>query len=277
MLHERWRKKSSPQALPDPCRPGAALLTELAVLRFSGSDAETFLQGYLTCDTSTLTPDEARLTALTNLKGRVVASGWCLRREPGIIDWLIHASLTETVSAFLKPYLAFSRTGLSRRKGDFLVAGICTPDAPPAVTLIDTQDQLESLLRDHAVMAESHWRLACMAAGIALVSRSVSETFLPQMLGLVDAGAVDFRKGCYLGQEVVARAQHRGQVKRRLVHLTGDLPPLAPGTSLTDASGRDSGTVIDSVAGDTGQHCLAVVRLPPSESYQAAGMALRPV
>jgi hypothetical protein len=92
------------------------------------------------------------------------------------------------------------------------------------------------------------------------------------MLGLVRAGAVDFDKGCYLGQEVVARAEHRGAVKRGLVGLTGPVRMLEAGAELTDDTGRAAGTVINAAAGA----CLAVVREPVAARYLADGEQLVP-
>ena len=83
--------------------------TDLVVLRFEGVDAARFLQGYLTCNTTLLAPEAWQVTALCNLQGRVVTSGWA-RGGANAIDLLVHASLATTALDFLAPYQRFSRT-----------------------------------------------------------------------------------------------------------------------------------------------------------------------
>jgi folate-binding protein YgfZ len=170
------------------------------MIRFTGTDAEKFLQGYLTVDTTALT-DRWQLTALCNIKGRVVASGWVQRTEAGV-DWVLHASLTERVMEFLAPYLRFAKTSASVAQEP--IGYRLTPELVFAGVSGGESDATEAL------MAHLY------AERIVLVDSTSSERHLPQMLGLTDIGAVSFSKGCYLGQEVVARAQHRGEVKRRL-------------------------------------------------------------
>ncbi|MGE0625446.1 MAG: folate-binding protein YgfZ [Pseudomonadales bacterium] len=278
MLLSSWQKAARPG--PDPgtgaAERAAALLVDLKVLRFSGSDALSFLQGYLTVDTAGLGDGESRLAALTNLQGRVVADGWCSSDRPDVLDWTVHGSLTDTVAGFLHRYLAFSRTALAVRDDDHLVVGLLTPDAPPSVCVVEDETTLSTLLERHVVVSAEMWRRRCIDARVAVVSLPTSEAFLPQMLGLVAAGAVDFDKGCYLGQEVVARAQHRGEVKRGPVRLEGPGPLLRAGEALTGTDGRAAGTVIDAVANGSGQHCLAVVRLPAADRYLADGRTFTP-
>ncbi len=114
-------------------------------------------------------------------------------------------------------------------------------------------------------MAGETWLASLAADGIPLVSAAVTGEFLPQMLNLDALDAVDFRKGCYLGQEVVARAQHRGRVKRRLARLTwrGAAAP-EPGADVTDDAGKPQGVVVQSARhGDGGGLALAVLRTDP--------------
>ena len=118
MLLDSWQ--NMPPGAPD-AEQAAALLPELKVLRFSGSDVLGFLQGYLTIDTADLPQGAVRLTALTNLQGRVVANGWCASPQPDVLEWTVHESLTDHVAGFLRRYLAFSRTRLEVRVDDHLV------------------------------------------------------------------------------------------------------------------------------------------------------------
>ncbi|MEM8768115.1 MAG: hypothetical protein AAGE43_11760 [Pseudomonadota bacterium] len=230
-------------ATPGDNAPIVAALAELGVLRFSGSDVVNFLQGYLTIET-TKVDSEPRPAALTNLKGRVVANGWVLSTEPDTIDWVMHGSLIEAVGNFMSRYLAFSKTTAAPRQDDCLILGLAGAGDTPTVAVVSNEVALSAQLAERQPASEARWVEACVRAGIALVTDSTAETFLPQMLGLVEQGAVDFDKGCYLGQEVVARAQHRGEVKRQLVRLSGATAELKAGMDVTDSSGRRLGTLV---------------------------------
>ncbi|HEY5645507.1 MAG TPA: hypothetical protein VIS76_06185 [Pseudomonadales bacterium] len=273
VLLDTWQEMSLGESKADR---KVALLTDLRVLRFAGSDALSFLQGYLTIDTGRLDQEQARFAALTNLQGRVVANGWCRRTGPDTLDWAIHESLADRVAEFLRRYLAFSRTRLEVRQDDHLVLGLVPPDAAPSVQIVDDEAQLAALREGWAPVSAELWRARCVDQRVALVSLQTCETFLPQMLGLVDAGAVDFDKGCYLGQEVVARAQHRGEVKRGLLRLDGPPPALASGETLTDDAGKSLATVISAAPTAAGQHVLAVARLPPAAAYLCSGRRFTP-
>ncbi len=190
--------------------------TDLVVLRFEGVDAARFLQGYLTCNTTLLAPEAWQATALCNLQGRVVTSGWA-RGGANAIDLLVHASLATTTLDFLAPYQRFSRTK-SRMLEGATVSATSTALTPTQINFQINEpgqsgsralDQFQSILN-----SQRH----------VVVTAQTSAEFLPQALGLVDAGAVAFDKGCYLGQEVVARAEHRGNVKKNLVLALADKP-----------------------------------------------------
>ncbi len=240
-----------------------AALGDLRVLRFSGSDVVNFLQGYLTIETGKV-DTEPKPVALTNLKGRVVANGWVLSTEPDTIDWVMHGSLVDAVESFMSRYLAFSKTTAEPRSDDCLILGLAGGEHTPTVAIATSTDTVEALLTERRPVSADHWTETCVDAGIALVTEATAETFLPQMLGLVEQGAVDFDKGCYLGQEVVARAQHRGEVKRQLVRLKGPMEGLAPGMDVADGNGRRLGTLITvgrtqalAVLGPGDEACLA--------------------
>jgi len=274
MIHEQWQtylRDAAGQAPPqtaaaDPGGPGIACLTGLTAVRFSGPDVRKFLQGYLTCDTNRLEPGVLTPTALCNLKGRVVLNGWCTAQDQDVV-LALHATLVDDLGTFLRAYLTFSKTRLLRIEA-LVFGGLDLPE--PAQGLIMDQRRRLFLCEDLADamrlwegtmhLTEQAWLASLTADGIPLVSKPVSQAFLPQMLNLETLGAIDFAKGCYLGQEVVARAQHRGQVKRRLLQLswTGDAAP-APGGEIVDGKQRPAGVVIQSAATTPGGGVLLAV------------------
>ena len=215
-------------------RAGVAPIDSLTVLGFEGPDARSFLQGYLTCDMDTLDATPT-LAALCNLKGRVVANGWCAAIGDDAVGWVVHRSLADVVADFMAKYLAFSRTRLVHDPDARVVLGVLGDDGQPAPRIVDSRESLEQLLEQTIPCDPDTWHRARLAAGVAIITAATSETYLPQMLGLVELGAVDFDKGC---------------------HLTSERP-AHPGP-LQDAAGRDVGEIID--AHDL--MSLAVMRAP---------------
>ena len=124
--------------------------------------------------------------------------------------------------------------------------------------------RLESL----SGMDEASWALEEIRSGRPLVTQATQDQFVPQMVNYERFGAVDFQKGCYPGQEIVARAQYRGQVKRRMVRVRTPVP-LRAGQDVfsDDLPGQASGTVVNAAGGEA----LAVVQLSSLEG----GAALR--
>ncbi|MEM6707643.1 MAG: hypothetical protein AAF648_02540 [Pseudomonadota bacterium] len=216
MSHSESNHSGEPKPAADLTLGGLAIV---------GPDAAGFLQGYLTHDVEASAADSAQPTALTTLKGRVLANGWALREQDRVL-LVIEAGLVLGVAEFLRKYLAFSKS--TAEPVDDVSAELGGVELPGP---IDPRQPLNPQL---------------IAARLALVSTATSDEFLPQMLGLVDQGAVNFDKGCYLGQEVVARAQHRGAVKRRLQRISGTrgAAELAAGTDVTAGDARRVGTVI---------------------------------
>jgi len=161
----------------------------------------------------------------------VLANGWAVNVPEGIA-LVMHASLIDDVSRFLTPYINFSKCRLSAAP---LFVAINTESADVDL-LDDVRIELvhaePTLLQD--VSVQMNRRL--VAAGIAFVSAPVSGEFLPQMLALDSIGAVDFDKGCYLGQEIVGRAKFRGAVKRRLQPFTwqGNAPAVGSSNAERD-------------------------------------------
>ena len=207
----------------------------LAQLDFAGPDAATFLQGYLTADLDQLEPDRALPMALCNLKGRVVANGW-VAGEASHVRLLVHPSVTSILAGELGKYLLFAKAKLEEADTGLRLS----PDGSPGAFELAPVGYFASPGKpdeNHAGFVD-----ACAETGFVLVSEAIAERFLPQMIGLTDVGAVNFAKGCYLGQEVVARAEHRGQVKQQLRRYRFDGSPPPVGADVLDGS-KKIGTV----------------------------------
>lgn len=201
----------------------------LARLSLTGEDAASFLQGYLTCNLDALSDDTALPMAYCNIKGRVLANGWAAG-NPERVDLFVHESVAATLGQHLSKYLVFAQAKLQHHPEPLTTsaaAGGC--ELPPLDAFVPRRNSAAAAPPE----AEDDLERRCIDAGFGVVSAPVSERFLPQMLGLADIGAVSFSKGCYLGQEVVARAQHRGEVKRRIARFRyrGTQPAAGAATS----------------------------------------------
>ena len=195
-------------------------------LNVTGSNVVDFLQGYLTCNLDRLSETNTLPMTLCNLKGRVIVSGWVYQHATDHLELIVHESLTERLKEVLAPYARFSRCDLS------------ISEQPPCVHL--SSEGRIGFSRagpevDVAREVESH----LIESNFAWITSATSEKFLPQVLELHTHSAVDFDKGCYLGQEIVARAQFRGSVKKHLVSFTWEGQPPEVG-----AENADGDTVI---------------------------------
>jgi tRNA-modifying protein YgfZ len=253
-------------------KPATVDLNAFRLLLLQGPDARSFLQGYLTCDVDQLQPDRALRGALTSLQGRVITDLLLLELN-GDPAMIVHQSVVDAVRKHLGKYLMFAKSKLADATGRYLMLGQIhqdpvagSLDGPIAVTpgddgrltltepghrrrerLILPGAAAEDLWRSATRVPESAWRLADIEAGIARIRTPLSDEFLPQMLNLDQQAGISFSKGCYLGQEIVARAQHRGQVKRRLrcLRWQGDAATLTVGAKLQHQEGANRGILVD--------------------------------
>ncbi len=256
-------------------------LDDIGLLRFEGADVVTLLQGYLTSDATELDCDP-KFTAMCNIRGRTVCTGYAwLDGQAAYLA--LHRSLCAPVQDFLRPYLVFSKTRLSDETTNVLLLGTLgevggsASGVPSSARRLDDARQLCVLPSDAAVevsaettAARLRWDLAGIERREVWLTAETSGEFLPQMIGLDEIGAVSFSKGCYLGQEVVARAQHLGEVKRRLAALNWSGIQPSPGAEV-EANGRRVGTIVAAAGTDAGR-ALAVIRSgysPPFSSPQS--------
>jgi folate-binding protein YgfZ len=188
---------------------------EARMITLKGFAVKDFLQGYLTCDSARINNSLPTPMALCTLKGRVLANGWALELAEGV-GLVVHRSLAEDVITFLKPYAMFAKCAFHsvdtpvnveacEDSGRNFVAGWAIANRQDSIPeQNDISQTLSELMAEH---------------GRVFIDKTLSQKFLPQMLDLHVNGAVDFDKGCYLGQEIVARAQFRGAVKKQLAQF----------------------------------------------------------
>ncbi len=247
----------TPDASPSTSAPpgvaiaisGTVELSHLGVIRATGADAASFLQGQLTQDVVTLGASEARLAAFCNAKGRMQASFVVFRRDDDLL-LVCHQSLLAATLKRLQMFVLRAKAKLTDASSEFQLVGLagdaiesiagkpgsaCAKVDFNAVNVIFLPSgigQSRALwcapIDQPAPKGEALdiklWHWLEVQSGIAMISQPIFEAFVPQMLNYESVGGVNFKKGCYPGQEIVARSQFRGTLKRRayLVHTDGE-------------------------------------------------------
>jgi folate-binding protein YgfZ len=232
------------QAMSHPLH-GVASLPHLGVIRAQGEDAARFLHGQLTQDFALLGTAEARLAAFCNAKGRMQASFIAFKRAD---DDLLLVCSRDVLPATLKRLSMFvlrAKAKLSDASSEFALYGIAgaTGGAAPwslsregeasHVQLYPSDGQARVLCVQPAsapapagpALDPAVWQWGEVRSGIATITQPIVEAFVPQMLNYESVGGVNFKKGCYPGQEIVARSQFRGTLKRRafIAHCEAEL------------------------------------------------------
>lgn len=280
---------------------GATVLVELsalALIRARGADAQTFLNGQLSNDVRRVDEARSQLAAWCTPKGRALALLRVLRRGE---DYYLQlpAPLQETVLKRLRMFVLRAKVALESADADLIAFGIAGPQAeallcahlgePPAepdgcitrddvtvirisgaparfmlIAAIAAADRLWQRLRAGArPVASDRWTWLDVGAGVPQIYPETSEAFVPQMFNLELLGGVDFKKGCYPGQEIVARLQYRGGLKQRMVRAHADAE-AAPGMPVyaPDLPGQTVGTVVAAAAAPAGgTDLLAVIHV----------------
>jgi folate-binding protein YgfZ len=293
--------------MPHPLH-GVAPLPHLGVIRAQGEDVASFLQGQLTQDFALLGAGEARLAAFCTAKGRMLASFIGLRRGADEILLVCSRDVLPATLKRLSMFVLRAKVKLSDASADCALYGVAggalqalgSPARSPwsltvaagghLVHLYPAEGQPRALWIGPAAAAApagpamdtALWQWSEVRSGIATVTAPVVEAFVPQMLNYESVGGVNFKKGCYPGQEVVARSQFRGTLKRRafIVHADGD---LAAGQEVFQAADAEqpAGIVAQAAASpEGGWDAIASLQLAATEAGDlhagsATGPALR--
>ena len=216
----------------------------LAPIKVEGADAAAFLHGQFTTDVTGLAPDRACISAWCDAKGRTTAT-FILARQDETFLLLAPDDIKETFVKRLKMFVLRSDVDINNADEE---------DIPQFPHLPGTDGDLSET--------------ALIRQGIPLLHPGTSGRFLPQELNLDKLDAVSFTKGCYPGQEIIARLRYRGAAKRRLCRATTDNSILlAPGAGLLpEGEERNIGTVINSAIAGKDQELLIVLDRPFIES-----------
>ena len=283
-----------------------APLTERGLLRVTGSDAEKFLQAQITNDLRDVTAARSGPGAYCTPQGRMVANFRTLRHGsdlelatvgdilPGLVERLTYFRLRAQV-VFEDCTGEIVQLGLAGPGGADALArasldapgdlhGVTTRDGTRVVRVETEPERYEILApagsgpdlwdalagEGVAAVGPAAWRLLDVRGGIPWIHAANAEAFVPQMANLHAIDGISFTKGCFPGQEIVARLRYRGTLKRRMYRLrTAGAREPAPGDAVTTAAGRAAGKVVLSApAPDAGHELLAVLPVDVAESAE---------
>jgi folate-binding protein YgfZ len=278
-----------------------APLTDIGLIRVSGEDATAFLQNLLTNDTQRQRADQAQYNALCSAKGRMLANFIEWREGPDYLLQLsrdLHAPILKKLSMFVLR----SKVNLSDAGDDYCVMGVAGGDADTVVetlgaslqspmsvapfadgTVIRLDERRYQVVARPRAAAAVWQRLATRAravgtevwhwldivAGIPRITGRTQEEFVPQMANFELIGGVSFKKGCYPGQEIVARTQYLGKLKRRmyLANMNApDIPQAGDQLYSPDLPEQSCGMVVNAApAPGGGSDLLAVIQMTSAD------------
>jgi tRNA-modifying protein YgfZ len=285
--------------------PRSGRLPHLGVLRFTGPDSVSFLQGQVSNDTRRLTEGRPLLAAYSSPQGRVLALMHLLPHSTGVVAILPRELVLPTLEALRKFVLrakvkiedaseqlsvsgqhgtshlrsagvAAAENGSQYVETDDVGVGAVSRDAGRYWVIGSAEKLAKQGLAGDLLQADEiahDWRLADIRTGLPQIYLATREAFVAQMLNLDLLDGISFSKGCYTGQEIIARTQHLGRIKRRLYRLQLPLGEWSVGQALRLTDGR-SGRLTEVVRTGGGFEALAVLNMESGEGESAADSAV---
>ncbi|KEA64839.1 Folate-dependent protein for Fe/S cluster synthesis/repair in oxidative stress [Marinobacterium lacunae] len=279
----------------------AVPLTLHSIIRISGPDTQKFLQGQLSCNIAEVDRIGSRLGSHCNIKGHMISLFRVMKQSSDTFLLRTDASNADKALATIKKYILFSKAE-AQLTDELVGIGVFGPDASDIVgtlfsavpqetdgasceddrvlvrvpgdrfeiwlPLNQAPDLLEKLAQQASLAGTDDWLLQEIRAGLPELYSDTSEAFIPQMTNMQAFEGVSFTKGCYTGQEVVTRLQHRGILKKPMYRacVTSTERPQ-PGQTLHSAEKENIGQVVIAAPTDTGEYeLLAVITKDQAES-----------
>jgi folate-binding protein YgfZ len=292
-------------------------LSHLGLLQVEGTDAATFLQGQFTNDIRQLDGNTSQYTGYCNPKGRLLALFLAFAHQDHI-HLQLNGTLLEAMMKRLRMYVLRSKVTITDVSGDIVRMGVAGENAAASLQQIFTQVPQQphesvtlenaTLLRlpgplpryevfsnianapaiwshlagSHTPVGKSGWDWLEIQAGIPDITLETQEEFVPQMINLDALDAINYKKGCYTGQEIVARTHYLGKIKRRtqLAHIAAEQLPLA-GDDVLGAESNPVGKIVrSSPSPHGGFDVLAELRLESLQSniqWQSVALQIKPL
>lgn len=277
-------------------------VTQLGVLTVAGKDAASFLQGQITCNVHDITDNKSSLGAICNPKGRVITTFLLIKRDDAYL-LLLPVELLAAIKKRLQMYVLRSAVTLTDSSDELCLIGGCQLDVKTSANdqfgnttrqqnrltidlsrqvnrqllITDAEDaqlfwQEQTSEHGYQPAGSEVWRSLDVIDGIPWLTTETSEEYIPQMLNLDTLGGISFTKGCYTGQEIVARTHYLGKAKRQMFVAECDLtePPAANTAIIDDSTGESvpAGHVLQAQASQCGCKMLVVLSVSETGTYQ---------
>ena len=268
-------------------------LPYLSIIEISGADVESFLNGQFTINIGNITEHQLQFSAWCNPKGQVKTTFYIYRHADNfyiLLPEVLKVSFLKQLGMYIlradvqltDQSNSLAMIGLSLEKSDVGQSDLLNqlPDNLAVLPLAATEAELSSMQSRYIIVADneqaesvrntlteqladtdsSAWKLLDIQAGIPWLTPETSEKFLPQMLNLDLMGALDYQKGCYPGQEIIARLHYRGELKRNLYLATCTSKETpGPGASIVSSANKTVGTAIQAQIEVETTYLLAVI------------------
>lgn len=264
----------------------------LGVMKISGPDSEKFLQGQLTCNLSDCTADQAVLGACCNAKGRAIGNFYLLKHQNDYLMVLPYSNLP-LLQKHLAKYAVFFKAEMTDVSDQFWVKGerVSTDDLSGVMSplsakndeqgvTINLNDQLtlsvvsidtkiDAKVEETELSSSQQWQQWEMQQGLLWIDEALNEAHVPQHFGWHLIGGISFNKGCYTGQEIVARMQYLGNNKKQLALFSSDTA-LSTDTMI-QLEGKKSGAIVfpqQSKSSDSRYYSLAIINSLTSDKEE---------
>jgi len=261
-------------------------LDHLGIIELQGNDSVEFLQGQMTQDIYSIEDSKAALTSILNPQGRIISTAFIFKWGESfilmvsnevrdkLIAWLSRFILRSEVQITQSEDCVFGLNQENARKlcvalnidskdvsfeSDASCLKIIEADDERAFLVSRSENFLDNL--SISTLTTKDWKMADINSGIPIIYKENIEKFIPQMVNLDLINGISFSKGCYTGQEIVARVQHKGKVKQRMFHITGKASnkKIDSGTAILFEDTK-VGTVIESLEDNGQMHALGVIK-----------------
>ncbi|MCV2403934.1 hypothetical protein OFY17_13765 [Marinomonas sp. C2222] len=260
----------------------------LGVIRVTGNDARKFLQGQITCDINKLAENYSLYGAICSIKGRIVTNFYIAQKDTDILI-LMSKDLIEKSIQHLKKYAVFFKVELVDASHEFSVfAKVSLPTQTSKPTSLpeqlDTNTDPDNGIRitaceypirldyqivsnEKSTLKESNIDLTAFAilAARPLIRLENSENILPQWLNMQSTGGISFTKGCYTGQEIVARMQYKGKSPKQLA-IFACKKGINLTSKITDHQGKELGYILNSGTVDNTSYIQVIMNIAPQDA-----------
>ena len=277
-------------------------LEHLSVVEIKGDDSAEFLQGQMTQDIYSIEDSKASVTSILNPQGRIISTAFVFKwRESFML--IVSNNVIDKLIAWLSRFILRSKVEITKSEDSIFglnqehakeLCSILNREAPDigfesdvsCLKTIEDDDERaflvsksENFLDGFSISTSStkDWKMADINAGIPTIYKENIEKFIPQMVNLDLINGISFTKGCYTGQEIVARVQHKGKVKQRMFQITGrsSNKKIDPGTAIL-LEDTNVGTIVESIEENGQMHALGVINNNASKKdLSAAGMKIK--